>query len=139
VPLGYFLRGAFLFLSMQQTAENAKALLAYDTSRGGQVIEKLDLTFINHNRKNKLHAYASSKMEDLQRQYDETLKLWEWNNYVDSFEIGFEPVVGKTYYLYEGIKNFVSILTPTEFKKRALGCTKLSSDGYWVEITETKK
>jgi len=30
-----------------------KSLLPYDMARGGQVIEKLDLTFANHNRKNK--------------------------------------------------------------------------------------
>ena len=116
-------------------SDEPKALLPYDTSRGGQVIDKLDLTFVNKNRKNKLHAYASSKMEELQRQYDETLKLWEWNDYVDSFEIGFEPVVGKTYYLYAGVKNFVSLLSPQEFKRTALGSTKLCSDGYWIKIS----
>jgi len=111
-----------------------KSLIPYDMDRGGQVIEQLDLTYINHNRKNKLHSYAASKMEDLKKQYDETIKLWEWNEYVDTFDIGFEPVVGKTYYLYEGIKNFVSILSPQEFKKRTLGATKLCSDGYWEKV-----
>ena len=111
-----------------------KSLLPYDMARGGQVIEKLDLTFVNHNRKNKLHSFASAKMEDLKKQYDETIALWEWNDYVDSFAIGFEPVVGKTYYLYEGVTNFVSILSPEEFKKKTLGATKLSADGYWIKI-----
>lgn len=103
-------------------------------TRGGQVIEKLDLTFVNHNRKNKLHSFATAKMEDLKKQYDETIALWEWNDYVDSFDIGFEPVVGKTYYLYQGITKFVSILTPQEFKKESLGATMLSADGYWIKI-----
>ena len=111
-----------------------KSLLSYDMARGGQVIEKLDLTFVNHNRKNKLHSFATAKMEDLKKQYDETIALWEWNDYVDSFDIGFEPVVGKTYYLYEGITKFISILSPEEFKKKTLGATKLSADGYWIKI-----
>ena len=111
-----------------------KSLIPYDIARGGQVIEKLDLTFVNHNRKNKLHSFASAKMEDLKKQYDETIALWEWNDYVDSFDIGFEPVVGKTYYLYEGVTKFISILTPEEFKKKTLGATKLSVDGYWIKI-----
>jgi hypothetical protein len=111
-----------------------KSLLPYDMARGGQVIEKLDLTFVNHNRKNKLYSFASAKMEDLKKQYDETIALWEWNDYVDSFDIGFEPVVGKTYYLYEGATKFVSILSPEEFKKKTLGATKLSADGYWIKI-----
>lgn len=103
--------------------------------RGGQVIEKLDLTFVNHNRKNKLHAYASAKLEDLKNQYQQTIELWQWNDYVDSFDINFEPVIGQTYYLYQGITKFVSILSPEEFKKPCLGSTKLCSDGYWVRIT----
>lgn len=102
--------------------------------RGGQVIEKLDLTFVNHNRKNKLHAYATSKLEDLKTQYQQTIDLWQWNDYVDSFNISFEPVVGQTYYLYEGTTKFVSILSPKEFKKTCLGITKLCSDGYWIKI-----
>jgi hypothetical protein len=112
-----------------------KSLLPYDMDRGGQVIEKLDLTFANHNRKNKLHSYATSKMEDLKRQYEETISLWEWNEFVDSFDINFEPVIGQTYYLYEGSTKFVSILSPSEFKKPCLGITKLCSDGYWVKLS----
>jgi len=111
-----------------------KSILPYDTERGGQVIEKLDLTFTNHNRKNKLHSYATAKMEDIKKQYDDTIALWEWNYYVDSFDINFEPVIGCTYYLYEGIKKFVSLLTPEEFKRKSLGATKLCSDGYWIKV-----
>lgn len=111
-----------------------KSILPYDLERGGQVIEKLDLTFVNHNRKNKLFNYANSKIEDLRKQYEETVSLWEWNDYVDSFDINFEPVIGQTYYLYEGITKFVSILTPQEFKRKCLGSAKLCSDGYWIKI-----
>jgi hypothetical protein len=112
-----------------------KSLIPYDMDRGGQVIEKLDLTFVNQNRKNKLHNYATAKMEDIKKQYDDTIALWEWNNYVDSFNIGFDPVVGKTYYLYEGTTKFVSILSPKEFKRECVGITKLTSDGYWEKIS----
>jgi hypothetical protein len=73
-------------------------------------------------------------MEDIKKQYEDTLMLWEWNNYVDTFEIGFEPVIGKTYYLYQGVTKFISIITPQEFKKKSLGATKLCSDGYWIEV-----
>jgi hypothetical protein len=53
---------------------------------------------------------------------------------VDSFNIGFEPVIGKTYYLYESSTKFISILSPAEFKKKCVGVTKLNSDGYWEKI-----
>jgi hypothetical protein len=111
-----------------------KSLLPYDMARGGQVIEKLDLTFADHNRKNKLFTYANSKMDELRKQYEDTMSLWEWNEYVDSFNISFEPVIGQTYYLYEGTTKFVSILSPQEFRKETLGATKLCADGYWIKI-----
>jgi hypothetical protein len=75
-------------------------------------------------------------MDDLRKQYEDTIALWEWNEYVDTFDIGFEPVVGKTYYLYEGVTKFVSILSPKEFRKKSLGTIKLSSDGYWIKLDE---
>lgn len=114
--------------------QKVKALLPYDMDRGGQIIEQLDLTFTNHNRKNKLFTYATSKMDELREQYQNTIELWQWNDYVDSFDINFEPVIGHTYYLYEGVTKFVSILSPQEFKKNSCGSTKLCADGYWIKV-----
>jgi len=119
---------------MPQKEDQIKSLLPYDTSRGGQVISKIDLSVIDSNRKSKLYNYASSKMEDIKKQYDDTIALWEWNEFVDSFSIGFEPVVGKKYYLYESSTKFISILSPAEFRKECVGITKLNSDGYWEKI-----
>jgi hypothetical protein len=48
---------------------------------------------------------------------------------LDSLHIGFEPVVGKTDYMYERGSKFISILSPQGFKKKCLGITKLTSDG----------
>ena len=121
---------------MPKKEDPIKSLLPYDTSRGGQVIEKIDLSVIDTNRKSKLYNYASSKMEDIKRQYDETLALWEWNEYVDSFNIGFEPVVGKIYYLYERSTKFISILSPEVFKRECIGITKLNCDGYWEKLNK---
>jgi hypothetical protein len=121
---------------MPQKEDQIKSLLPYDTSRGGQVIEKIDLSVIDTNRKSKLYNYASAKMEDIKRQYEETIALWEWNEFVDSFKIGFEPVVGKIYYMYESSTKFISILSPAEFKRECVGITKLNSDGYWEKLSK---
>jgi len=119
---------------MPEKEGQIKSLLPYDTSRGGQVITQIDLSVIDTNRKSKLYNYATAKMDDIKRQYEETIALWEWNEFVDSFKIGFEPVVGKTYYLYEASTKFLSILSPTEFRKECVGITKLNSDGYWEKV-----
>jgi hypothetical protein len=110
-----------------------KSLLPYDMSRGGQVIEVLDLSVFQVNRSVKLDHYIKAKSEVLQKQYKEMVELWEWNNYVDQFKVNFEPVIGKTYYLYEGTTKFISILSPEELKTcKFLGSVTLCSDGYWV-------
>lgn len=119
---------------MPHKEDPVKSLIPYDMSRGGQVIEKLDLTAINHNRKNKLFHYATSKIDSIKQQYQQTIELWEWNEYVDTFDIRFDPVIGKIYYLYEATSKFVSILSPAEFKRECLGATKLNSDGYWEKV-----
>lgn len=119
---------------MPEKEEPIKSLIPYDMNRGGQVIEKLDLTFVNHNRKSKLFHYANAKLESIKQQYQQTIDLWEWNEYVDTFDINFDPVVGKTYYLYEATSKFVSMLSPAEFNRECVGVTKLNSDGYWEKV-----
>lgn len=119
---------------MPEKNKPIKSLIPYDVERGGQVIEKLDLTFVNHNRKSKLFHYANSKLEEIKQQYKQTIALWEWNEYVDTFDINFDPIVGRTYYLYEASTRFVSMLSPMEFKKDCVGSTKLNSDGYWEKV-----
>jgi hypothetical protein len=123
------------FYPMPPKEDPIKSLLPYDTSRGGQVIEQIDLSIINSNRKSKLFNYASSKMEDIKKQYEDTIALWKWNEFVDSFNIGFEPVVGKIYYMYDTHSKFISILSPNEFKKECVGITKLNTDGYWEKLS----
>ena len=57
---------------MPEKEGQIKSLLPYDTSRGGQVIAQIDLSVIDSNRKSKLYNYASAKMDDIKRQYEET-------------------------------------------------------------------
>lgn len=116
-------------------SEPIKSILPYDMQRGGQVIEVLDLGVFKNNSRNKLDNYVLAKSNSLKKEYEELVDLWDWNNYVDEFKLNFEPVIGKTYFLYEGSTKFVSILSPTELTTvKHLGKTKLTSDGYWVKI-----
>jgi hypothetical protein len=113
----------------------AKSSLPYDVSRGGQSIELIDLSIFKNNTKNKLNHCIVSKTEELKKQYNEMIDLWEWNNYVETFSINFEPIKGNIYYLYEASTKFLSILSPTELKSyKYLGSTKLNSDGYWERL-----
>ena len=47
-------------------------------------------------------------------------------------EIKFEPIVGETYYLYEGEnKNFLSLIEPSQWNKKYLGAFRLNGDYKW--------
>lgn len=113
----------------------SKSTLPYDVSRGGQPIELLDLSIFQTHTKNKLNKYISTKSEELKEEYNKMVDLWEWNAFVETFSINFEPIIGETYFLYEGSTKFLSMLNPEQLKYcKFFGKTKLISDGYWIKI-----
>lgn len=112
-----------------------KSILPYDVERGGQVIQLLDLSIFQNKQQNSLNKYIQAKAEEIQKEYQDLLEIYNWNEYVMKFKINFEPVVGKTYYLYEATTNFVSILSPKELTTcKYVGCAKLTADNYWTKI-----
>lgn len=111
-----------------------KSILPYDVERGGQIIQLPDLSIFQNKQQNALAKYIQASIEDLQTKYLNLLEIYKWNEYVMSFKINFEPVVGKVYYLYEASTNFISILTPDELTTcKFIGSTKLTADNYWIK------
>lgn len=112
-----------------------KSILPYDVERGGQAIQMLDLSIFQNKQQNALNKYIEAKAHEIQKEYNELLEIYKWNEYVMSFKINFEPIVGRVYHLYEASTNFVSILTPKELTTcKFVGSTKLTSDNYWIKI-----
>jgi hypothetical protein len=111
-----------------------KSILPYDVERGGQTIQLLDLSIFQNKQQNALNKYIEAKINDIQDEYHKLLEIYKWNEYVMSFKINFEPIVGRVYYLYEATTNFVSILTPKELTTcKFVGSTKLTPDNYWIK------
>ena len=111
-----------------------RSLLPYDTERGGQVIQPLDLSIFQNKQQSSLNKYLHARAQEIQTEYECLVELYKWNDYVMQFKINFEPVVGKIYYLYEGTTKFISILTPAELKMcKYVGSAKLTADNYWIK------
>jgi hypothetical protein len=111
-----------------------KSILPYDVERGGQKIELLDLSIFKNKQQNSLNTYILAKAEEIQKEYNKLVEIYKWNEYVMSFKINFEPIVGRIYYLYEATTNFVSILSPKELTMcKFVGATKLTADNYWIK------
>lgn len=68
------------------------------------------------------------KAEKLTNEFNDSLLVWE-------SKISFDPIVGKTYYLYNfnGV-NTLSLISPQEWKKTDcfLGSFTLNSDNKWL-------
>jgi hypothetical protein len=71
------------------------------------------------------------KIEKLYQEYSDSVLVWE-------SKISFDPIVGKTYYLYDfnGI-NTLSLISPEEWNRKDcfIGGFVLNSDRKWIRIT----
>jgi hypothetical protein len=109
---------------------------SYPTNIGAPSFElpKIDLIKTESAKKmvdvfNKEKNEIIKKIEKLYQEYNDSILVWE-------SKISFDPIVGKTYYLYflNGV-NTLSLLSPEEWKKfdSFIGTYELSSDRKWIK------
>lgn len=71
------------------------------------------------------------RLQKLHQEYDDSIMVWE-------SKISFEPIVGKTYYLYNFNNiNTLSLISPNEWNKQDvfIGAFILNSDRKWIRTT----
>ncbi len=73
---------------------------------------------------------------DIQQQYLEMMEQFEYNNLVYSSKYNFEPIIGKTYYLYrtKDESSFLSIIAPEECNFESIGTFRLGPDKMWEKL-----
>jgi len=83
----------------------------------------------------KASKHFKSKLVELKAEYDKLIEEFEWTTLVYNSEIGFDPIVGETYHLYErGGGAFLSLIGPNEWKQKHLGTFRLSTEGKWEKV-----
>jgi len=72
----------------------------------------------------------------LRDNYEKLIQEYEINKFVNNSQIGFEPILGETYFLYQRIKGdrFLSIIRPDEWNMEFLGSFKLDENLLWEKI-----
>lgn len=110
----------------------------YPLTLAGQKIDLPSLLTFETQRNHSLSNKIISRLKDLENEYSELKKLYEWNLFVESFDINLQVRLNQDYYLYESNnRKFLSIIPPNEmfsnFKYH--GKTKLHSDGFFIKIT----
>ncbi len=109
---------------------------SYPTNVGAPIFElpKIDLMKNESTKKmvdvfNKEKNEITKKIEKLYQEYNDSILIWE-------SKISFEPIIGKTYYLYcFNEVNTLSLLSPEEWNKfdYFLGAYELNSDRKWIK------
>lgn len=112
------------------------ALLPYATNVGAPAIIKEDISAWKQRGVNKVNHQLKAKFEELKAEYQQMVEEFKWNELVYSSKFNFEPVIGEVYYLYVGDDGdiFLSLIGPTEWKRKCIGSFRLNSEQKWVKI-----
>ena len=79
--------------------------------------------------------YFQKKFFELKEQYDRLSNELKWNEIIYNSNYKFKPIIGKPYYLYAGKDdNFLSLISPKEWKFKCIGKFRLKSNNIWEKI-----
>ena len=115
--------------------------LEYPTSLGSAVFEVPNVPlFREKSSKKMMDTFNQEKNEiveqvkKLYEEYNDSIMVWE-------SKFNFEPIVGKSYFLYNfDNKDTLSLISPEEWNKIEgfVGEFKLNSENKWLRINERK-
>ena len=81
--------------------------------------------------------YFTEKYDTLVREYEQLLREYQVNKVLYESAVGFQPIIGTTYYLYKKRDNtaFISMVEPSlAFWSGYVGAFKLNAQYTWVEV-----
>lgn len=102
-------------------------------------IEVPNLSNFKTNKDNNLSNQIKSRMAEIKKEYDDLVKLYEFNAKIEGYEYSFVPVIGHTYYMYTNEnKKFISLISPEDFtvKYQYDGKCRCTSGGYFEQVFE---
>ena len=109
----------------------------YIAEYSAPVITVPNLSSFRADKDNNLKHKITSRLEELQKEYNELVDLYNYNALVDTFSYSFTPVQGGMYYLYDNEGHrFMSLIGPEEFtvKYNYLGCCRYNGLGYFDKV-----
>lgn len=113
------------------------SLLPYGTSIGAPSINASGVSTWKNSSINSFNHALNNKIENLKDDYQQLINEYKINELIYNSNMSFEPIIGKTYHLYEKdnvAEHFLSIIPPESWKKKCLGSFKLRADKIWEQI-----
>lgn len=110
-------------------------LLPYASSLSGPIIEVPNVDAFKKKGVDKVSKQFQAELTDLQEKIKSFVSLAADTQQVYNAHFKFEPIVGETYYLYQGLNNtFLSLIEPSQWKQKHLGAFRLNSDYKWERL-----
>lgn len=115
--------------------DNPESML-YPTNVGAPSFIIPDVISHKDTRSKSASDYFKSKLEQIKEEYLGLVDLANDTELVYNAKYNFIPIVGNTYYLYEGSdsRNFLSIIEPNEWNMKFISAYKFTVDNTWQKL-----
>ena len=119
----------------EEQEEYITRLLPYAAQASGPVIKIPNVDAFKQKGVEKVSKQLQTELEELQSKIKDFVKSASDTQKVYTAKFKFEPLVGETYFLYEGEEeDFLSLISPNQWNKKFLGAFRLSSEYKWEKI-----
>ena len=110
-------------------------LLPYASQASGPVIQVPNVDAFKQKGVEKVSKQLQTELEELQSKIKDFVKSASDTQKVYTAKFKFEPLVGETYFLYQGENDaYLSLIAPDQWKKKFIGAFRLSSEYKWEEV-----
>lgn len=125
----------------EETQQYNGKLLPYASGVAAPKIVPPDVTNWKNTNIISANNEFKARYEGIQKQYQEMMEQFEYNNLVYSAKYSFEPITGKTYHLYRAKDEsvFLSLIAPKECNFDFVGSFILGPDKMWEKIEASKQ
>jgi len=121
--------------NLKDKSTDNPGLLSYPHHVGSSPIKPESTSkFINRGVSKVNHEFKD-RFARLKQEYEQLIEEYEWNKIIYESELKFEPIVGEIYHLHtKDSKNFISIISPSEWNQEYIGTFKLNADLKWEKL-----
>ena len=119
----------------EEQEEYITRLLPYAAQANGPVIKIPNVDAFKQKGVEKVSKQLQTELEELQSKIKDFVKSASDTQKVYTAKFKFEPLVGETYFLYEGEgEDYLSLISPDQWEKKFLGAFRLSSEYKWERV-----
>lgn len=119
----------------EEQEEYIARLLPYAAQASGPVIKIPNIDSFKQKGVEKVSKQLQTELEELQSKIKDFVKSASDTQKVYTAKFKFEPLVGETYFLYEGEgEDYLSLISPDQWEKKFLGAFRLSSEYKWERV-----